>query len=237
MTIKKNLEGLCSNFYRACLLTFNILIFLVGLGVFIFAAILKWDPKLLNIKELQSLIKLSEIQSITIFFMILGAFIIIISLIGVLGLVRLYKYLLYVYEVVIIILFLSHGIALLFLVFGKSTIEKEITKSMTELVDDLNANATNYKTQCEVMQGLSLVFKCCGRDGPSDFNSTVTIDNCCDNVNPNTTVGCSSKIFEIITDKPLDYLIIPSCAVLAAELIVMIFTPSIIKHIRRLDYS
>jgi small-conductance mechanosensitive channel len=231
--MKKELKGCCSKFYKNILLSFNILIFLVGLAVFIFAAILKWDPKLLNIQELEKLTKLTQIESITIFFLVLGAFIILVSLIGLLGFRFLNKFLLYVYEVIIIMLFLSHAIALLVLVFDRSTIEKEITKSIDKVVDDLNAypNATNYMDQCDVMLGLSVTFSCCGKDGPNDFNSTSTVKSCCDGKTTNATIGCNTKIIEIITDKPLYYLIVPSCAVLGVELIVIIFTPFIIKNI------
>jgi hypothetical protein len=165
--------------------------------------------------------------------MIIGVFAIILSLIGLLGLCCLNKCLLIVYEIIIILLLLSHGIALLVLVFGKDGLEKTFKSSIETLVDDLNKNnSTNFNTSCQTMLGLSKIFKCCGNSGSSDFNSTSTIIKCCEN--ENVIIGCTEKIVSVITDNSINYLIIPSSVILIIELIVIIVTPFIISHISKL---
>ena len=228
----RELDGCCSKFYKVSLIIFNLLIFLVGLLVFIFAAVLKWDKDLLNIKELDEIVKLTEIGNITVFSMIIGAFAILVSLIGLLGLWCLDKCVLIVYEIIIILLFLSHGIALLVLVFGKNGVEKSFESSMEKIIDDLNNNSTDYSKSCEIMHGLSKIFECCGNNGPSDFNSTLIGENCCEN--SNITIGCTGKIISMVTDNSINYLIIPSGLILAVELLVIIVTPFIISHISKL---
>lgn len=233
----RGLDGFFANFYKCILLFFNTLILILGLLVFILAAILKWDKKLLNIKELEEIVNLGKIDSITIFFLIIGAVAIVISLIGIVGLCCLNKFLLYVYEVIVLLLFLSHAIALLVLVFGRSSIEKSINEEIKNVVDRLNTNASSFDEACQTMKGLSNLFHCCGNKNVSDFDKPYIIQDCCQDSNSTSNAdGCSDKINDFLEDKSISYLIIPSCVILGVELIVIIFTPFIIRHVKRLDY-
>jgi hypothetical protein len=233
------LSGFFSKFNKIILLTLNIVLFIVGLLVTILGLVLKYDKKfkeLISFKELEKILDIGQINTITIMVISIGAFVMILSLLGVAGLVFLSKFLLITYQVIIIILFLAHGIGLLVYVFDRSTIEKGIKTGINKVVTNLNTEANNtnsYKTDCDIMKALSSLFTCCGSDSPNDFkNNTDAITNCCSTKSPEVQTGCSSKIINSIQENAKIYLIIPSCIILAVELIVIVMTPVITKHIR-----
>ena len=236
----KELIGCCSSIYKTILICFNVLLFIIGLLVTIFAAVVKTKgfKDLIGLKELNDIINLAQINIITILFLSIGVFVIFISLVGLLGLWCLNKFLLYFYELIVILLFLAHGISLIVLVFDRSAIEKEFKKGMVKLVDNLNtlSNTTEkYDYDCQQMKALSNLFNCCGDKSPSDFyNNTFTLTGCCAEKSIIST-GCTQKTIDDITKNAVNYLIIPSLVMLGAELAVITLTPLIIKKIRRGD--
>ena len=232
------LDGCCSKFYKYILVFLNVVIFIIGLVVTILAALLKYDKNfkdLLNLKELEDVVDVAKINSITILFLTIGIFAIILSLLGLFGLWCLNKFFLIVYEVIVILLFLTHGIGLLVLVFGKTTIVESFEKEMVKIVENLNTyenDTKEYKKSCDTMLALSDLFSCCGDKSPRDFNTTARYDCCNPDKVTNSSVGCTQKTIDDVTDNAFNFLVIPSLAILGVELFVIIFTPFIIGKIR-----
>ena len=233
------LDTCCSRFYKKILVFFNACMFIVGLLVTILAIVLKYDKnfkELINLKELNTILNVGEINSITILFLAIGIFVMVLSMIGLFGLLCLSKILLITYEAIIVILFISHGIGLLVLVFGKSKIENEFGKGMVKLVNNLNTlnNASNaYIVDRDIMKALSTTFACCGDQSSKDFlNNTAPITDFCTEKTIDTDVGCTKKVIDDLTKYASDFLIIPSCVILLVELFIMILTPIITGRIK-----
>jgi hypothetical protein len=239
----KQLKSCCSRFYRNLLIAFNIFILIIGIVITILASLLKYSEKfksLINLKELTEVVNVAQINAITLLFLIIGIFAIILSIVGLLGLWCLNRVLLIAYEIVILLMFLTHGIGLLVLIFDRGSIENQFKKAMGTLVVTLNTNETStniYKTDCDTMLALSDIFKCCGDKAPSDFKYNTTIHDCCGKDTTPITHGCSQKVIDTLTKNAINYLIIPSCSILAVELIVIIVTPLIMRDIRSLKYD
>ena len=231
------LSGFFSQTNKITLLVFNIIMFIVGLLVTVLGLLLKYDKKfkeLISFKQVEKILDVGEINTITILVIAIGGFVMVLSLLGVLGLIFLSKFLLITYQVIIIILFLAHGIGLLVYVFSRGTIEKGIKSGMKQIVDNLNTQTNTssiYVTDCDIMKAFSNLFTCCGSNSPRDFNNSAVILNCCSN-SIDIQAGCSDKIISSIQANAKNYLIIPSCAILAVELVVMIMTPIITNRIR-----
>jgi hypothetical protein len=63
-----------------------------------------------DVEELKYLIDLTAVDSVSLGLLILGAFIIILSIIGLIGACKQSRFFLIIYEIIIILLFLAHGI-------------------------------------------------------------------------------------------------------------------------------
>lgn len=235
----KELSNICSKFYRHILIAFNIIILIVGILVTTFAAVVKYDKdfsQLIDAKALTDVINITQINSIAILFLAIGVFAILLSFLGILGLCCLNRCLLVLYEIIVILLFLTHAIGLLVLVFGQGSIEKAFRGEMENIVMRLKneKNDTKYEIDCQTMQLLSDLFKCCGNSSSTDFiNNPNIINNCCKVSNTTKSPGCTQLAIDSIETNAINYLLIPSGAILGVELLVIILNPLIISDIRK----
>jgi hypothetical protein len=245
----KTLDGGCSQMYRYVLVFFNVIIFIMGLLICILAAVLKWG-KLDVFSEIDKIgggevLGLAKIDTVVILVLVLGLFALLLSLIGLLGLCYLNKFLLYVYEVVVLLLFLTHGIGLLVALFARGSIEDIFNKELTKIVDNyINPNTTK-QLYCDEMKTLAELFKCCGSKSPSTLKSQTIIDNCCVQsdksivfkVNDTTsTYGCTNNVVNKLEANAKSYIFIPSGIILVVELVVVVVTPLMIGDIRKREY-
>lgn len=109
--------GCCGGMIRVLLILINSIFFLIGLTVFIVAAILRWGSdsilsKLSGDADIQSVINLSAVDAVSIALLALGGFIICVSLLGLAGSCCANKCFLFVYEAIVVALFVSHAIVL-----------------------------------------------------------------------------------------------------------------------------
>lgn len=109
--------GCCGGMIRFLLIMINSIFFLIGLTVFIVAAILRWGSnsilsKLSGDADVQSILNLSAIDAVSIALLSLGGFVIFLSLLGLAGACCANKCFLFVYEAVIVALFVTHAIIL-----------------------------------------------------------------------------------------------------------------------------
>lgn len=111
--------GCCGSTIRVLLIIINSLFFVVGLTVIILTAVLRWGSfltKLIDDPNIHTLVNVSSIKWVTVTFFVLGGFMVLLSLIGLIGSCCISKVLLFVYEAIIVALFLAHGV---FLIVGK----------------------------------------------------------------------------------------------------------------------
>ena len=223
---------------RFLLIIINVLFLILGLTVFICAIVLKWGGStfsdLISNKDLNTLINgASAISGVSVFFLILGGVIILLSLLGLLGAKYMNRFFLVLYEIVIIVLFLAQAISILVLVFSSSKIEKEYTKALNETITDINThnNDTQIITdKCKIMKSLSELFHCCGSTSPKDFlNQTLVTEKiCCSEYTGDYADGCADKSIKKIKDNVVSFLVIPSSIILGIEFFAMITVPFLV---------
>ena len=229
--------GICGSFLRCILTVINVLFFLIGLTIFIAAAILRWSPstivgKITNNQAVNSILNVTIINDVSIALLVIAGFIIFVSCIGLLGVLCNSKCFLYIYEVIIIILFLAHGIALLVATLTSTTIENQFRSALNNTMDKINNPATKDQldAQCKIMRALSEIFECCGATGRSDFlNQTVALD-CCMN---NTNASCSDKTVSSIHNNAVSLVFVPNGVILLFELILVLLIPFFISRISK----
>lgn len=231
--------GCCGNMIRLSLFLINLIFFILGLTVFIAAAVLRWGDntfsKFTDIPYFDEIIKVGSLGTVSIALMVIGAIILVLSFIGILGVKFLNKFFLVVYEVIVGLIFLTHGISLLVLLFSSETIEDNYRKTLNTTMEHINSNDEKFEQNCELMKGLSSVFHCCGDKGFNDFRNTTIAEECCE-PNANTkelyTIGCTDKSIESIKDNAVNLLIIPSAIILVIELFALVMVPCIIGKSR-----
>jgi hypothetical protein len=230
--------GCCGNMVRFLLLIVNSLFLILGLTVFIAAAVLKWGnndfSKFADLPYVDDIVKVGTIGTIAVTLMVIGGFIIVLSVIGIIGVKFLNKFFLVIFEIIICILFLSHGIAILVLLFGSSSIESDYKEAINKTVTNIN-EGTDYTKNAQFMQSLSGLFHCCGSKGPSDFKNSTILKDCCleeKDTGKYWTEGCSDKSVQTIKDSSLNLLVIPSGIILVVELFSIIMVPCLIGKTR-----
>ena len=155
--------GCCGSLIRVFLGIVNALFLLIGLAVFIIAAVLRWNSgsilnKITNSEAIQSIISVAALNAATIVLLAIGAFIILLSLVGLLGVICANRFFLVIYEVVIILLFLAHGVTLIVAAVKSSDIEDEFRKSLNRTIDDINnpmSDNTTVVAECAALNLLS----------------------------------------------------------------------------------
>lgn len=231
--------GCCGSFIRIVLTIINSLFLLIGLAIFIISAILRWSPdsflkKIIDNNEVDSLINLSSLNSITIALMVFGGFIVLLSLIGLMGAICANRFFLVIYEIVIVCLFITHVIILIVAAFESSAIEKEFKKSMNGTIEVLNTPTSDPDTvtaSCAALKFLSELFECCGAEGPQDFTYNTTFRyECCFK---NYTNGCTDKTISSVKSNGVNIIIIPNSIILGFELILVVLVPCLIGRIGR----
>ena len=235
--------GCCGSSIRFALILVNALFFIMGLVVLITASVLKWGSSFtsfIDIKEVATLVKLGSIEAVSTTLIILGVFCLIISLLGLCGARYTSKCLLMIYEVVLIMLFLAHGISAIVVLATSSSLESELDKSLNSTMERLNSNETSsdvFERECKLMNDLSAAFKCCGASSPSDFKNETTKIECCSS-KEEATEGCSKRIADTVLKYSVNIIFIPSAIILAIELIAIIMVPFLIGRAnKRADYS
>lgn len=230
--------GFCAASIRFLIILLNSLLLTCGLVVFITAAVLKWTTflnKFLTTPNIDLVIKTGSISSISTSLLIISGFVCLVSLIGLIGAKYSNKLFLIIYEVIIILLFLAHGISILVLVFSSSSIEKQFKSSFNSTIDDLITdafkNSTDFDQKCNLTFAVSKIFKCCGYNGPSDFKETGLAEKCCDQSSKETS-GCGQKVVDDIKKHAVTLLVVPSVIILCIELLGMIMIPFLIGRIK-----
>jgi hypothetical protein len=222
--------GVFAQCNRFLLAVVNVIFLILGLVVFITAIVLRWGgsqfSKLINIAEINTLIEgAGSISAVTIFFLILGGFIIILSLFGILGVRYMNRFFLIVYEIIIIVLFLAQVISILVVVFSSSKIEEHYREGLNKTVESINKQDATWNDKCTLMKSISDIFHCCGANGRSDFNETLQV-KCCQT--GKEEFGCADKSINDIKNNVVNLLVIPTSIILGIEFFAMLIVPFLV---------
>ncbi|RNA00728.1 23 kDa integral membrane -like [Brachionus plicatilis] len=230
--------GFFGSIIRIFLAIINVVFLLLGLSVFIASAVLRWSGdsilnKITSDEGVKSILNVSAINSVSLVLLILGAFITVLSLIGLCGTCCTNRFFLVVYEITIIILFIFHGILLVVAAFKSGTIESEFRKALNKTIDDLNSDQTSEsdKTEkCSSLKFFSELFECCGANGPSDFKNVTLINDCCFK---DYTDGCADRTIKSFKENGVNLIVIPNSIVLGLEFFIILLVPFLIGRIAR----
>lgn len=182
------------------------------------------------------LAQLDAVRSLSTILLFVGAFSIIVSLFGLVGAKFLNKFFLSIYLMIVIVMFLTHGVLFVVLASNSSLVERVYKQELKEAVDNLNGNKTsnNYTISCELMKAISTYADCCGYDAPNDIKDTKVIEECC--IRTNLTDGCSQKPIDKLRKQARNLITIPTSIILAIEFLAILFVPFLIGR-KRSDYE
>ena len=232
----------CGSLIKFMLIVLNIIFLLIGLVVFIIAAILHWAKNviigILDQPELEAFIDLSGLKVVSTVLLIIGAFIILLSTAGLIGACYGNRFFLVVYEILIILIFLTHLVVLIVGVVKADDVETLYRKALNTTMTDLN-NETFIETKpdvadsyCKGFRLLSQTFKCCGVNGPNDFKLNATLSKICcyETLDTNTgDVGCANKSWTDLKNGVVSILVIPNSVMLGFEFLIIVTVPILIK--------
>lgn len=229
--------GYVSSTIRFVLLLINFLFLIIGIVLLITACILKWGTaftSLIKIDGIQELVNSSSISAVAVVLLILSVFIIIVSLFGFIGVKWMNRAFMLIYEIIVLLLFITHGVSLLVVVFGWSSLETEFKKEFTKTIADLNSNETapvDFDNKCQLSFALSELFKCCGAEGPDDFFNATLVTQCCKSEAYKD--GCNNKVIKEIEAITSNLLVVPSVILLVIELFSIIMVPFLMGAVKR----
>lgn len=146
--------GVCGSFLRLILCIFNLLLLIVGGVIFVTAAIVRWNPSIIigdSNSTIESMLNISALNSVSVALLSIGGFLILLGLIGLIGTLCTSKSFLVLYEFVIVVIFLCHGVVLLYGAFKSNELEDEFRKELNRTMDNINS----YNTTGEAFKGES----------------------------------------------------------------------------------
>lgn len=217
--------GSCGNLIRLILGLFSILFLLIGIALVVLTSLIKWSDiltKVINTNNLKAL-NIASIDAITIALLCVGAFIIVLSLIGLFGVIFLNKCLLIFYEIACLIIFLAHAGAFIAYFVYEPRLQNEIEKSFN--------NSITTNTSSQILLAVAYAFNCCGSTGPSDFVSNQSKLLYCGSVT--STQGCANATYSFIKQYSVYGIIIPTSILLFIELVILIGVPFLVIRMNR----
>lgn len=177
---------------------------------------------------------------IIIFKIILG-FAILLSIVGLFGVIFRNRCLLILYEIIVLILFLIHLAALIILLVFYPRVEQVLKDELDRQVNSINSysNANSFITDCGIMKNISTLFQCCGSSSPNDIKVEQNRRLCCSDAYNFGDNGCTPTINNLIKKYSNYYIIIPTAIILFIEFCALILVPIMVCQItsdRRYKY-
>ncbi|CAF1081366.1 unnamed protein product [Brachionus calyciflorus] len=216
----------------------NIEFLLIGCADFIEAATIV--NKIETNDVLKTIINVTTINNDNLIRLILSAFIIMLCIIGLCGACCANRFFLGVYEILMVILFISHGIGFVNELSG--TVENEFKNSLyriefrqplNEIVFDVNSNKTSEEDKiekCSALKLISEIYECCGLNGPGDFINATYVTECCYG---SSTYGCGDETVMSFKENGVNNIIILNSIELVLEFSIIIQVPFLIGYITK----
>lgn len=238
--------GCCGSTIRFFLILMNLLLFVASAAVFGLGLALRYSDLAERFQQLSSLgdvvLNSATLNIALLGIIILSGFVMVLSIIGLIGSSCTSKFFLFIYQVVVVILFLAHGIGLIVGIFSSSTVEEKYREVVNNTFSTLNKpdiSGAKFNQSCAISKSLSELFSCCGNlRGAEDFNNEAIVPQCCA-VDPsngmvlNEKVGCSEAGVNFVSSRAVWFIMIPSAVVLGLELCLIIGVPLLIGNISK----
>ena len=228
----------CSLPLRIIVFILNFILLLLGIVVVVITLLPKWAnffPGLPSIKGLDQFMNFASINSIALVLLCIGGFCILLSVLGLFGVICSNKCFLSFYMITVVILFIAHFAAFLVIYFRKETIENQFGKSFNDTLAKASVAKAPYETdEIKLLKYISDEFKCCSINGRSDFASLnyELLNATCPNMAYHEN-GCYKAIITELENNALRYFIIPNVAILVVELSQIIMVPILISSMRK----
>ena len=221
---------------------------IIGIVITALGAVLKFGLNVLlnsdsiDLKDIQPLLDLSSLDTIAIVIIIVGVFIIVLSAFGLCGACCTNRFLLIIYEILIIVIFLGHLIALIIAAVKLPELEDLFKKQMDDFVQQINDNVPstkdlppNLNDKCVALKFISELFECCGSTGPGDFNNQGIVTECCSRSQTGAiySAGCKNTVIDFIKDNTTKFIVIPNSIIIVFEFVVVVITTVLIVKISR----
>ena len=221
---------------------------IIGIVITALGAVLKFGLNLLlssesiDLQEIQPLLDLSSLDTIAIVIIIVGVFIIVLSAFGLCGACCTNRFLLIIYEILIIVIFLGHLIALIVAAVKLPELEDLFKKQMDDFVQQINDNVPstkdlppNLNDKCVALKFISELFECCGSTGPGDFKNPAFATECCSLSGTGVVygAGCTTTVVDFIKDKSTLFIVVPNSIIIVFEFIIVVITAVLIVKITR----
>jgi hypothetical protein len=246
--------GCCGSLFRAILIIINLVVFLIGAGIFALACVIKFTPQLAEVLDIPQVS--SVVSPVVIFLFAFGGFLLLVSIFGLIGACCGNRCFLVLYEIVIGFLLVAHLIAFVFMVIMVDSVKGTLKKGLTDQVEQIdsfysNLNISdpstaggNYSAEiqekCKYYRIVATFVQCCDFGG-----NALLLDNCCgfssNTAAANTT--CVSKVFDPTSTNKYTSLILylPNGVALGFELVIFVAVIYIIvrisKHKNRKEWS
>ena len=164
-TSKHTKMSCCGSMFRFLLGLINVIFLVIGIALVVTTSVLKWAniSQLKEISGLEKLLNLTSIDAVTITLLCIGAFIVFLSFVGLIGVCCSNRGFLVVYEIVTVLLFMAHVGALIALLVMQPKIEDQyraMLNATVKAIVDPATSADEQTTKCGIMLGLSGLFGC-----------------------------------------------------------------------------
>lgn len=239
--------GFCGSTIRFFLILMNLLLFVASAAVFGLGLALRFSKLAEKIQELSlggnAILESATLGIALLGIIILSGFVMVVSIVGLIGSSCTNKFFLSIYQVIVVILFLAHGIGLVLGIFGSSNVEekyREIVNDTFISLNDPDISEENFKKMCSISKAFSELFNCCGNlNGAEDFVLKPDSPKKCCAVDPdsgtvmNEKEGCSEAGVNFVSSKAVWYILIPSAVVLGIEFCLILGVPILIGNISK----
>jgi hypothetical protein len=153
--------------------------------------------------------------------------------VGLIGACCANRFFLVIYELVLVLLFLAHGLLLIVGGIKSGEVEREFRSTLNTTVEKIrtsNRTADDHQSMCNAFKLVSELFECCGASSPADFDHELAA-KCC--VQPMPVYGCSDRAVSVIKRNGINIIIIPNSVVLCFEFILILIVPFLIGRITK----
>lgn len=238
--------GFCGSTIRFFLILMNLLLFVASAAVFGLGLALRYSDLAERFQQLFSVgdvVLNSATLSIALLgIIILSGFVMVVSIVGLIGSSCSNKLFLFIYQVIVVVIFLAHGVGLIVGIFSSSNVEETYRKVVNITFSTLNKpdiSGPKFNQSCAISKTLSELFGCCGNlRGAEDFVNQEFVPQCCA-LDPNSgnvaneKVGCSDAGVNFVSSRAVWFIMIPSAVVLGLELCLIIGVPLLIGNISK----
>ena len=217
----------CSGFMKCLIIFFNVIFLLLGLVLLAFGIVLNVSFSIITglVSSLDGFLDLSAFETASVVFIIVGLFVIAMSIIGMCAACCGKKPLYIIYLVGITLIFLAHMISIIILGVNVKNFGDELDVKMDGFVTQLNARNSldlpELEQKCATLKNISRELKCCGADGYQDFMNRNMVSKCCDGA---YELGCKGVISSTVVNAINIFFILPNSIIIAFEFLCVILS-------------